>query len=160
MPFATINHPLYIDGKLSSVDTEQTMFFYPWLGKTEQIKDYNLEEASDKPVYNLWVDGDGTYRVNDYGTTSIIGDGGLLRLAAEAGYITKERITEILMQFTQQGSSTVLGAFLVNKYFGKLNVSVLTKIMGIVFRSKDSYTTLQSVTSSIFKVVGFLSKRI
>jgi hypothetical protein len=95
-PFATVNHPLYINGKLSSIDPTQTSFFYPWLEQAEKLEDYTVEAATDKPVYNLWVDGDGTYIVNNYGTTSIIGDGGLLRLASEAGYITKERVTEIL----------------------------------------------------------------
>lgn len=158
-PFATINHPLYINGKLSSLDPAQTSFFYPWLDRAEKLEDYTVEAATDKPVYNLWVDGDGTYIVNNYGTTSIIGDGGLLRLASEAGYITKSRVTEILLQFTKEGSSTVLGAYLVNKYFGKLNIKFVNSLMGTIFKDKDQYTLLQKITSGIFKVVGLLSTR-
>ena len=158
-PFATVNHPLYINGKLSSVDPDQTAFFYPWLGQAEKLEDYNVEAATDKPVYNLWVDGDGTYIVNDYGTTSIIGDGGLLRLAAESGYLTKDRVTEILLKFTKDGSATVLGAYLVNKYFGNLNIKFVNRLIGTIFKDKDQYKVLQQITSGIFKVVGLLSTR-
>jgi hypothetical protein len=158
-PFATINHPLYINGKLLSVDPTQTSFFYPWLDRADKLEDYTVEAATDKPVYNLWVDGDGTYIVNNYGTTSIIGDGGLLRLASEAGYITKERVTEILLKFTKDGSATVLGAYLVNKYFGNLNIKFVNRLMGTIFKDKDQYKLLQKITSGIFKVVGLLSTR-
>lgn len=158
-PFATVNHPLYIESKLSSVDPAQTENFYPWLGKITQLSSFNLEAATDKPVYNLWVDGDGTYIVNGYGTTSIIGDGGLLRLCAEAGYLTKERITEILMQFTEKGSTTVLGAYLVNKYFGKLNIKIVNKIMSTIFNDKNTYKVLQSLITKMFNVVGIIAKR-
>jgi hypothetical protein len=157
-PFATINHPLYINNELYSTDPKQTKEFYPWLEDARQIKDYRIEKATDKPVYNLWVDGDGTYRVNQYGTTSIIGDGGLLRVCAEQGLISHDRITELLIQYTKAGPDTVLGAYTVNKYFGKLNIKILNRILARIFKTNKSHLWLQKAITMLFKTVGVIVK--
>ena len=152
--FATANHPLYIDGKLHAVDPEFNYNIYPWLGKNEKLMPVKVMPAKGDMVYNLWTDGDGTYIVNGYGTTSIIDDGGVIRLAYEAGEITADRASELLIMFTEKGKNVVYGAYLFNKYFGKLNVGIINKMMAAIYRTSDSYKPLQATVNTLFGVVG------
>jgi hypothetical protein len=91
--------------------------------------------------------------INGYGTTSIIGDGGVLRLAAERQYITNEYAAKLLMKFINGGKNTVYGAYLLNKFFGHLDISIITSLM-IHALKDDSKPLLQKTVMSIFKVVG------
>jgi hypothetical protein len=152
--FATANHPLYIDGKLHALDPDLNYEMYPWLGKNEKLIPVNVAEPKGDIVYNLWTDGDGTYTVNGYGTTSIIDDGGIIRLAYEAGEITADRASELLIMFTEKGKNVVYGAYLFNKLFGKLNVGIVNKTMAAIYRTSDSYKPLQTTFNSLFGVVG------
>ena len=152
--FATANHPLYIDGKLHALDPDLNYEMYPWLGKNEKLIPVNVAEPKGDIVYNLWTDGDGTYTVNGYGTTSIIDDGGIIRLAYEAGEITADRASELLIMFTEKGKNVVYGAYLFNKLFGKLNVGIVNKTMAAIYRTSDSYKPLQATFNSLFGVVG------
>jgi hypothetical protein len=127
-PFATSNHPLYIEGKLSSVDPEKNFNWYPWLGKNEKIEAMFTPTKGQK-VYNLWVDGDGTYTVNGYGTTSIVGDGGLLRLGIEQNIITMQDATEIMMYYTEKSKNAVYGSYIINKLLGKADIKWINKIV-------------------------------
>jgi hypothetical protein len=68
-------------------------------------------------VYNLWTDGDGTYTVNGYGTTSIIGDGGVLRLCVDRNTITPEIASDLIIKFVEAGKNTTYGP-----YSGKQNI--------------------------------------
>jgi hypothetical protein len=155
-PFATINHPLYIDGELCSPISDEIYEAYPWLGRTKQIKPFNVVPAEGKPVYNLWVDGDGTYQVNGYGTTSIIGEGGVLRKVAEREYITSERASDLLIKFTEAGKNTVYGAYLLNNYFGKLDNKLVNLILIKAFKDDESKFTQKSVML-LFKIFGKLA---
>ena len=152
--FATANHPLYIDGKLHAVYPEMNYELYPWLGKNEKLIPVNVTGPKGDMVYNLWTDGDGTYTVNGYGTTSIIDDGGLIRLAYEAGDITADRASELLIMFTDKGKNVVYGAYLFNKYFGKINVGIINKTMAAIYRTSDSYKPLQATVNTLFGIVG------
>jgi len=151
--FATINHPIYIDGKLCSVDPKVTYELYPWLGMTDKLVPYKVEEAKGQPVYNLWTDGDGTYTVNGYGTTSIIGEGGVLRLVSDRNQISVGRATELLTKFTNAGQSTVYGAYILNNYLGKLDNNIINNILVKAFKNEESVIT-QKFVMTLFKVVG------
>lgn len=98
-PFASENHPLIINGQLSSFDAEYVEENYPWLGRCEQIVAASSRIANGEPVYNLLVSGDGTYTVNGYGTTSVIGDGGSLVQKVREGTVSREEAMEILKQY-------------------------------------------------------------
>jgi hypothetical protein len=151
-PFATINHPIYMNGELCSPMSDKLKDIYPWL-KTKQIEPAKVVPAEGKLVYNLWVDGDGTYTVNGYGTTSIIGDGGVLRIAAERGVITDEYAAKLLMKFIGGGKNTVYGAYILNKFFGRVQSSIVTSIMIHAFKD-DTKPVLQKTVLGIFNVVG------
>ena len=151
--FATINHPLYIDGVLSSIDSDKIYEFYPWLGKTTNIKPYKVIPAEGKLVYNLWTDGDGTYTVNGYGTTSIIGDGGVLRLCVDRDIITKELASDLVVKFTEYGKNTTYGAYLLNDYFGKLDIKLVNMLLVRAFKD-DTNPITQKVVLGVFKLVG------
>jgi hypothetical protein len=127
-PFATLNHPLFIDGELSSVNPDNNLNWYPWLGKNKKIEAI-LAPTTGQKVYNLWVDGDGTYVVNGFGTTSIIGDGGLLRLGIEQGIITMQEATDIMLYYTEKSKAAAYGSYIMNKVFAKMNIKWLNKFV-------------------------------
>lgn len=120
-PFATINHPLIFDGKLHAVDPEMSFNIYPWLGPCQQLKDPIIEPARGELVYNLWVDGDGTYTVNGYGTTSIMGSGDFLSRSAAQGFLSVAEVVNIMDFFTNKGKHVQYGGYLVNKILGSIN---------------------------------------
>jgi hypothetical protein len=155
-PFATINHPLYIDGELCSPIAEELYESYPWLGKFKQIEPTEVIPAQGNPVYNLWVDGDGTYQVNGYGTTSIIGEGGVLRKVTERNFITPERASDLLLKFTDAGKNTTYGAYLLNNYFGKLDNGLINSILVRAFKDDENKFT-QNCVMTLFKVFGKLA---
>lgn len=153
-PFATINHPLYINGVLSSVLPKATYDAYPWLGKTAQAP--VARSGPMQPgvlMYNLWVDGDGTYIVNGYGTTSIIGDGGALGLGIEYNAINRERVTELFDEFISEGPETAFGGYLFNKYLGKIKFKPLIKLVVTLFK-QPSETKFRQNMNKVFKFVG------
>jgi len=151
--FATINHPLYINGKLSSIDSEKIYEMYPWLGKTVQIKPHKVIEAEGKMVYNLWTDGDGTYTVNGYGTTSIIGDGGFLRLCVDRNIFTSEYVCELIVKFAEYNMNTAYGAYLINNLFGKLDIKLVNMLLVRSFKD-DKNPIIQKIMLGLFKFVG------
>ena len=130
-PFATTDHPIYIDDDLYSVNPDAVFEVYPWLGKTQQLKVAKLTKSKKITVYNLWVDGDQTYMVNGYGTTTIIGDGGLMKNAYDLNIITHDQVMSMMSYFFKEGNGKNLsyGAYLANKYIGKLNSNIITKII-------------------------------
>lgn len=135
-PFATIDHPLYLYGELSAVDPMYTESLYPWLGKQEKIYlPFTGDNNSDK-VYNLWVDGDGTYIVNGYGTTSIIHDGGMLSDLLERGYFDESKIQELYKEYTTRGEFLLHGAFVLNYIVGKLKCNLLYKLVAYGAKAK------------------------
>lgn len=128
-PFATVNHPLYIDGQLSVIDPDQHFELYPWLGRAAKLIPDKVIPAQGRPVYNLWVDGDHTYVVNGYGTTSIIDDGAFMRQAYEYGYTTHAETLGILHTHSNNGRALRVGSYYVNHVLGLLDVKPLTKFI-------------------------------
>jgi hypothetical protein len=158
-PFATINHPLYIAGLLSSPIREQANAWYPWLDITVTITPTQVQSSIGQPVYNLWVDGDGTYIINKFGTTSIIGDGGVIRLCVENGWFDSRRASELLFKFTQLDTNTTHGAYILNRFFGKLNINVFNQLLCWVYKD-ESNPIAQKIVNLIFKLTGFVASKI
>ena len=146
-PFATINHPLYVDGVLSAVDASNSN--YTWLGEMADLVPHKVVPPSGETVYNLWVDGDGTYRVNKYGTTSIIGDGGWLTRMFEAGLLTQEEVTNIMLRCSLNADRQI-GALRVNKFLEKISrrLPIHTFIAWALKTKKDKFLMF------IFEQVG------
>lgn len=134
-PFATTNHPIYIDGTLSSVHYNNGYSDYPWLGKVNKINPASVIESDGQKVYNLWLSGDATYIVNGYGTTSILGDGRALRMAYEYGYVNGHDI-EMLISDACKNKDTLYGAVIMNNVLAKLNIKLLINI--VVSMSKSN----------------------
>jgi hypothetical protein len=152
-PFATINHPLYINGKLSTVYPDKTYELYPWLGKLAPLNPDRIIPATGQDVYNLLTTGDGTYIVNGYGTTSIQGDGGWGRLLVEQGITTPERLSEVLFECATESKEVSYGAHICNKALGKLDIKFINKTFGKVMDNKEN-TRARRAIKYMFKTVG------
>ena len=126
-PFATTNHPIYMGNKLAVVDTDTVENAYPWLGKMKKWVQPNVIESADN-VFNLWVDGDGTFTVNGFGTTSIIGDGGFVRSAAVNGLLEEEHVQNALMYF-QGTRRRSYGAYIINRAMTDVNSQLLANMI-------------------------------
>ena len=158
-PFATINHPLYIDGKLCSVSPEYNDIVYPFLNIEGTINPVTIIPATGQLVYNLWLDGDHTYTVNGYGTHSIIRDGALLRLGIEQGFLTHEEAMNLIAEYTLNGIDLVYGSHIFINLFGKLNVKVLNKFFATMLKD-DSHPIFKAITKTVFKLVGKIANLI
>ena len=157
-PFATVNHPLYINGSLSSVYPDQHFESYPWLGQTTKVTPSKIVPAQGRTVYNLWVDGDHTYVVNGYGTPSIIDDGAFLRQAAEYNYITFDQTMKILHDHSNNGRALRVGSYHVNEFLGWLDLRPLTKVIA---RSLSGPTTIfKQSLHLIMRAVGVVANLI
>jgi hypothetical protein len=104
-PFVTVNHPLIINGRLSSFNPEHIIENNPWLGPCEKISSSSNREAQGETVYNLLVTGDGTYTVNNIGTTSVFGSGGVLVDCMHQGLISEDQVFAIIKKYHDLGGS-------------------------------------------------------
>jgi hypothetical protein len=155
-PFITINHPMYIDGKLSSVYPDKIYNSYPWLGMTEPLNPDRIIDATGQTVYNLWTNGDHTYIVNGYGTTTINGDGGWGRMLVEQGITTPERLGEVLYECASGGKELSYGAYICDKILAKLDIKIVNKVVGRIMARKDSPLARRAILK-LFKGVGKLA---
>jgi hypothetical protein len=155
-PFITINHPMYINGKLSSVYPDRIYNSYPWLGKTSPLIPDRIIEATGQTVYNLWTTGDHTYIVNGYGTTTINGDGGWGRLLVEQGITTPERLGEVLYECASGGRQLSYGSYICDRILSKLNIKIVNRIIGKVMDSKDNPPARRAILK-LFKAVGHVA---
>jgi hypothetical protein len=144
---------LYINGRLSSLDPEKTHCSYPWLGRTEALETTNTAPAAGSTVYNLWTSGDHTFTVNGYGTTSMVGDGGVLRLMVEQALISNSRASELLISFDGLGKHTVYGLYALSQVLAKIDVKLINKLIAGVF-ADDSRPVAQKVFYNIAQLVG------
>ena len=115
-PFATTNHPLFVDGEWVAVDVNM----HPWLEKPKPLRDVNLESAGTRDLYNLWVTGDGTFIVNGYGTHSIMYDGGFMKNCFVQGLINHDEVMKLMRKYTHEKTDLMVGAFLLNRICGRL----------------------------------------
>lgn len=153
-PFATINHPIYVNDKLYSADPDTVYSVHPWLGKTEKIDNAQIIPALGQKVYNLWVDGDYTYRVNGYGTHSIMGHGDALARVANKNYLTSAEVSNLIGEWYKDSRFTLYGGYLVNKFIGFINVDLLDKFMSNGLKKKN---WIYSATKVFSKIVGYIA---
>jgi len=158
VPFATINHPLYINNVLSSVDPKEHYEAYPWLGPTAKLTPVAIVTTENQTVYNLWVDGDGTYIVNGYGTTSIMNDGAFLSKSANDGYLTPEQVLEILAAHANNGRALRVGSFLVNEFLGFIDIKPLSKAIAKSLSGPN--TILKGLLVQGMRTVGLVANLI
>jgi hypothetical protein len=121
-PFATINHPLLIDGQYMRAGED----YYPWF-KSQRLQNAHVVAADNVPVFNLWVKGDGTFWVNGYATHSIINDGGWARLAIEQGVLPASAVYEIQHRAGHAPVAVRYGLNRLNLLVGWLDFKPLTK---------------------------------
>jgi hypothetical protein len=160
-PFATVDHPLYIDSDLYSISPKDTFDVYPWLGKTLQLSPAKIIKATGITVYNLWTDGDSTYIVNGYGTTTIIGDGGLMKNAYHLDVITHDQIMAMMSYFFKErnGKDLSYAAYLINKYVGKLNNNFITKVLTKILLN-GKYNSPGKPLTIVNKMVHLIARKI
>ena len=107
-----------------------------------------IEVLSEGKKHNLWVDGDGTYIVNGFGVHSIMFDGGFLRKAYERAALTYPQVIELLdsygvsamslRDFSGKGLDIRHGAYLLNKFVGKLDfIPSLTRLIADIMISES-----------------------
>jgi len=153
-PFATANHPLLIDDVWKAPMND----VYLWLD-VEHLDNCKVADNEEQFVYNLWVKGDGTYRVNGFITTSILGDGGALRKGVERGIITAEEVNNIVIDMTQSSPTNLYGAYLINKFFGAFDTPLILKPLGYIANAPRN-TLRRSLFSAAAEVVGQIAKLI
>ena len=153
-PFATTNHPLYINGKLTVINPTEFYDNYPWLGDATELTSYTLEKTAGQVVYNLWVDGDGTYQVNGYGTTSIMSVG-WLNQATDYGYITREQALSIFYECSNTSRNLRTGSYWMNTFIGQIDIKLVSKILGAILTSDD--TLARTIFITVMKTVGLVA---
>ena len=149
-PFATLDHPIYINDELTSVDPKLTYKMYPWLDKTKKMETYVIDDNTENFVYNLWVDGDGTYVVNDYGTTSIIFDGGMLCDQIESNQFTVDEVQKLYSEYTSRGNFLLHGAYVLNYLIGNLKCKSLNYIISRIGKKPYYHPMRWPVTISMY----------
>ena len=110
-------------------------------------------------MYNLYLDGDNTFIVNGYGTNSIIGDGGSLRVAMEYGYLTQDRVQEMFNEYIEAGTEVAFGGYLFNKYFGKVLETIKLKFVVKIAAKMFDQPTDSKFRQRMNKVFKFLGKQ-
>jgi hypothetical protein len=157
-PFATINHPLYINGVLSSVDPDSKI--YPWLGKMEKLHATKVVKSDkNSSVYNLWLEGDSTYIINGFGTTSIAGDGGFIRKAFEQKLLSYDEASELfndLCEFSSTRKNFLQGFYILGQIIGKLNSKYINKFL--ISRLKNRTKNPRLGIYVVVSTVGFINK--
>jgi len=127
-PFGSLHHPLIIDEKLVSYIPQYINSNASWLGECAPLTSASNTDAKCIMVYNLLVDGDGTYNVNGFGTTSVFGDGGTLIQCVNQGLITKQKAISILHYFHDTGGTTLKIWYSLNKITSKLNFKFINQL--------------------------------
>jgi hypothetical protein len=70
--------------------------------------------------------------------------------------ITSERASELLFKFTDEGKNLAYGAYLLNNYFGKLDIGLINSILVRAFKNDENKFTQKSVML-LFKIFGKLA---
>ena len=145
-PFATINHPLWVDGEWVAVDVD----LYPWIEKLRPLRDAKTEPVGDRIVYNLWVSGDGTYIANGYGAHSIIFDGGFMKNAYHDGILSYDQVIKMYRKYAYSKKDLLTGAFILNRFIGKLNFKMLNRLVAFFMLAPEGSKRL-NVTHKLMK---------
>jgi len=154
--FITELHPLIMDGALVHPEPEQIKNNFPWLGKCDLLNDVKHKDISNETVYNLYVDGDGTYTVNGFGTTSIYSNGGSLARYFVNENISKENKECIFDNYRDLDKNEKIGWYHTNIALGKIGSPKLDKLF-VNSTSKNS-PIKRKITLSFFKIIGSITK--
>lgn len=127
-PFITIEHPIYINNILVSPISKKLTSIFPWIKNVQQLNNANICIKNNVTVYNLLVEGDGTYIVNNYPTTSIIGNGGYLVDCFYKGLLTEIEVSGLIREFSRHSKNTVLGAYIINSRL-KICYTIVSKLL-------------------------------
>ena len=152
-PFVTVNHPLYIAGQLCSVIENSN--YENWLGPMRRLIPAAIVHAPVCRVYNLWVTGDNTYRVNGYGTTSIMGDGAWLSSAFERGLLTQCEVLDIA-GICSLNNNRQHGAIIVNRVLRNVVSSLINKFLSDSLKN-DGFR--RNVLLGLFSAVGKICRK-
>jgi hypothetical protein len=158
-PFATFDHPLYVDGQLVSADSDLTFERYPWLGRLDQMKFIRTAVIDDvQQVFNLWVDNDHTYMVNGFGTTSIIQDAATpIQLGYKHGYIkTHEEAMEYFHRHSANGRDLRVGSYLFTVFLARFSPKILHKYFAKIFFNL-SISNQDRINNFVIKPLGRIS---
>ena len=127
-----------------------------WLD-VEKLENCDIVANEEDYVYNLWVEGDGTYRVNGYGTTSILGNGGALTNGFVHGVLTEDDVNNTVADMVNASQTTLYGSYLINKFFGMFDTTLVTKPLAY-FACAPRNTLRRSIFSGVSSVVGQIAK--
>ena len=155
-PFATLNHPLFINGKYVSPLPEQ----YIWLN-TEYIDPATIIETHKvcDAVYNLWTTGDHTYIANGFGTHSIVDNGGAILHGYNYGILTHQQCSEIIIDVSADTPEHLYGSYLINKFIGKFKYKPIIKLLAYfavaprITVRRQLFKILSGITGNIAKIV-------
>ena len=138
IPFATTNHPLFINDKLSIANPEAIYNVEPWFGKLGQAPEYYLADLNIPRVYNFYTNGDFTYRANGYGTTTMLFEPNALAIILELGMATFEDIVSYTDMFSNHASKyqeAIYGGYLLNKWVTKIDTKLVYWISSKFYKS-------------------------
>jgi hypothetical protein len=139
---------------LYSVSPEATFEIYPWLGKTNALNVVKTVKSKNIRVYNLWVDGDNTYIVNGYGTTSIIGDGGWLRKIYELNLATVEDVLNLMNRLATSSNNLRLGSYVMNNLY--IDNRDFNAVIAKLFFSKNK--SIKTLIDGLYTAIGFMTR--
>jgi kumamolisin len=143
-PFGTEHHPLISNNGLpTSYNSVYVNDKFPWLGRCDQIEPADTCHVENIDVYNILVDGDGTYTVNGIGTTSVIGDGGAVITCLEQGMLDENQTLQFLKIMHDQESAKFLVWYKLNKFLTKLQSQLLfkfyAKLIKYILKKRDRH---------------------
>ena len=141
--FATINHPMYVDGQWTSASPVN---MYPWVDCVH-IEPPVVVESQHAPVYNLWVTGDSTYWVNGFVTHSLIGDGGFIRKAIQRDLITHDLSMSAIGDFAMSTPAVSYGAYLLNR--AASNITIVHRPLAWCLQNKLATSVLKQVCNIV-----------
>ena len=155
-PFATVNHPLFIDGTYRSPMPEA----YIWLD-AEYLEPIAVTKSKDicDTVYNLWTTGDHTYIVNDVGTHSIVDDGGAMLHCYQQGVLTHSQCSDIIIDLSSDSPEHLYGAYLINKFIKNFNYKLINRLL-VYFATSNRKTIQRQIFKVVSKLVGTAAKRL
>lgn len=156
-PFATLNHPIYIDGVLSAADPKVALEWQPWLDNVKKAQNAVVKRTFNQKVYNIYPDGDATFRVYNYGAPSLASGDEVLFRMYEQGVISFDEVQDILNGIIEQagekyGPNLIYGGVILSDMMIKLNVNWLMKFGIRFWLVKNPF--LRSIISRFITLVG------
>jgi hypothetical protein len=161
-PFATLNHPIYIDGVLSSPMPDMVTMWQPWVGSVEKAEGATVSRVLTQKVYNIYPDGDATFRVYNYGAPSLAdGDTTTFRMY-EQGVITfddaQDILNGIIHESAEYGPNAIYGGVILDRIMRKIGSNLLMKAAIKLWLLKNP--KLRSIMFKFITLVGATGQRI